>query len=199
MFRFALYYILLFLPGWSQSQNSVITGTVIGRLTGTPISNAEIALEGEGVKTQSDVNGDFRISTGILGEQVLVIRAATFMTQKLGILLEGKALPLGKLYLEEDITLEKTDNLISLTDTDLSGDVETLSSATGLLQATRDVFLSRAAFDFGQAFFRVRGYDSREGQVFINGIQMNKFFDGRPQWNNWGSTFLTLLNKIKLI
>ena len=56
----------------------------------------------------------------------------------------------------------------------------------GLLQATRDVFLNRAAFDFGQAFFRVRGYDSRNGKVLINGMPMNKFFDGRPQWNNWG-------------
>ncbi len=196
MLRFALFYILLFSSGWSQSQNSIITGTVIGRLTGTPISNAEIVLEGEGVNTQSDENGDFQITTKILGEQVLVISAATFTTQRLGIFLEGKALPLGKLYLEEDITLEKTDNLISLTDTDLSGDAETLASATGLLQATKDVFLSRAAFDFGQAFFRVRGYDSREGQVFINGILMNKFFDGRPQWNNWGGLNDVIRNQV---
>ena len=73
-----------------------------------------------------------------------------------------------------------------MTENDLSDDGETLSSSTGLLQATRDIFLTRAAFDFSQAFFRVRGYDSKEGQVLINGLAMNKFFDGRPQWNNWG-------------
>ena len=46
----------------------------------------------------------------------------------------------------------------------------------GLLQATRDVFLTKAAFDFGQAFFRVRGYDSREGQILINGLVMKQVF-----------------------
>src|SRR5690606_36126617 len=63
---------------------------------------------------------------------------------------------------------------------------ETVSLASGILQATRDVFLNRAAFDFGQAFFRVRGYDSENGAVLINGIPMNKLVDGRPQWNDWG-------------
>ena len=102
------------------------------------------------------------------------------------ILLEGKTLDLGVIFLKDDITIEQTDNLITLTESDLSDDDETVSLSAGLLQATRDVFLNRAAFDFGQAFFRVRGYDSNNGQVLINGIRMNKFFDGRPQWNNWG-------------
>ncbi len=120
------------------------------------------------------------------GPKVLNIQTSDYQFQKFELLLEGHNITLGNIYLERDVTLEKTDNLISLTEADLSDDTETLSTATGLLQATKDLFLSRAAFDFGQAFFRVRGYDSREGQVYLNGILMNKFFDGRPQWNNWG-------------
>lgn len=56
----------------------------------------------------------------------------------------------------------------------------------GLLQAHKDIFLRRAAFDFGQAFFKIRGLDSRYNAVFMNGIPMNSLFDGRPNWNQWG-------------
>src|SRR5690606_22756085 len=56
----------------------------------------------------------------------------------------------------------------------------------GLLQASRDVFLNAAAFDFSQTFFRPRGLESERGKVYVNGVEMNKLFNGRPQWSNWG-------------
>src|SRR5690606_26571012 len=52
--------------------------------------------------------------------------------------------------------------------------------------ASRDVFEQTAAFNWGQARFRVRGFDNEYGTVMINGITMNKLYDGRPQWGNWG-------------
>src|SRR5690606_11346576 len=84
-----------------------------------------------------------------------------------------------------DIATEGSENLLTLSEVDIS-DEESVSLASGLLQATRDMCLNRAAFDFSQAFFRVRGYDSENGTVLVNGIPMNKLLDGRPQWNNWG-------------
>ena len=54
-----------------------------------------------------------------------------------------------------------------------------------LLQAGRDLFLSRAAFDFSAGFFRIRGLDSRETAVFLNGVPMNRAYDGRPSWSSW--------------
>jgi hypothetical protein len=54
-----------------------------------------------------------------------------------------------------------------------------------LLQARRDLFLSRAAFDFSAGFFRIRGLDSRESAVYLNGVPMNRAYDGRPAWSSW--------------
>jgi len=48
------------------------------------------------------------------------------------------------------------------------------------------VFLNAAAFDFSSTFFRPRGLDNANGKLLINGIEMNKQFNGRPQWANWG-------------
>ncbi|MEP4948270.1 MAG: TonB-dependent receptor, partial [Flavobacteriaceae bacterium] len=128
----------------------------------------------------------FEFETSQTGAHILQISATDYLAKRLPIILESEPLNLGQIAMEKDFISEKVDNLITLTDGDLSDDVQTISGSLGLLQSTKDIFLNRAAFDFGQAFFRVRGYDSSYGDVSINGISMNKFYDGRPQWNNWG-------------
>ncbi|AEM70152.1 TonB-dependent receptor [Allomuricauda ruestringensis DSM 13258] len=167
-------------------QSTRITGQLMEKGSDAPISNAIITLENTSQEFATDSNGEFEINVSETGEQILRISALDFISKRFSVYLNGTPIDLGIIYLERDIAREQTDNLISLTDGDLSDDFESVSSSMGLLQSTRDVFLNRAAFDFGQAFFKVRGYDSRNGQVLINGVPMNKFFDGRPQWNNWG-------------
>jgi hypothetical protein len=54
------------------------------------------------------------------------------------------------------------------------------------LQSSRDAFLQAAAFNWGQARFRVRGLDSEHATMMINGVVMNKIYDGRPQWGEGG-------------
>ena len=172
---------------WCFAQTeTTISGTVMNAKTNDPIASVSIIIEGGIETTFTEITGDFNLKTSLQGEYILLIKTSDFLPKRFSVALEGGEINLGNITLEPDISIEQIDNLITLTENDLSDDESTLSSSVGLLQATRDVFLTRAAFDFGQAFFRVRGYDSREGQVLINGIKMNKFFDGRPQWNNWG-------------
>ncbi len=175
----------LSLPVFVSAQvKSVISGTVLDARSKNGIAPYEVYVEGSAVATTSFSAGYFELSTVLLGEQIVHIAATNFVAKRIPVYLKNSNLNLGSIFLEPDITLEKTDNLVTLTDSDL--DDERASMAPGLLQASRDVFLNRAAFDFGQAFFRVRGYDSQYGTVLLNGIPMNKFYDGRPQWNNWG-------------
>jgi len=160
-------------------------GKVFDIRSKAPLIDVTVTIEGTAVSLKNEVSGSFEISTSLKGEFILNMYKADFLVKRIPIYLEAQNLDLGTVFLERDISSEQTDNLVSLTDSELL-DNENDTNSSGLLQATRDVFLNRAAFDFGQAFFRVRGYDSKEGQVLINGIPMNKVFDGRPQWNNWG-------------
>ena len=167
-----------------SQENFEIKGRVLDEITKKPIVDVKIFLEGREGFVLTDELGDFKVFTG-LKKFVLMISFTDFTTKRYPLTPENSSLDLGAIYLERDITLEKTDNLIALTEADLAEDGSSLASM-GILQATKDIFLNRAAFDFGQAFFRVRGYDSENGLVLINGVPMNKMFDGRPQWNNWG-------------
>ena len=89
--------------------------------------------------------------------------------------------------LDFDTSDKKDLFIISISDDNLNSEDDGLTdNISGLLQASRDVFLSAAAFDFSATFFRPRGLDNANGKVLINGIEMNKQFSGRPQWANWG-------------
>ncbi len=169
-----------------NSQEAIIvSGYVMSTQSNQPITNAIVKVEGAQFQSHSTSDGLFELYLDQVGEVILNISAVDYLTKRIPIVAENQRIDLGNVLLLRDIAFDKTDNLITLTDSDFS-DEERAAVASGLLQATRDVFLRKAAFDFGQAFFRVRGYDSQNGKVLINGMPMNKFFDGRPQWNNWG-------------
>ena len=182
---FSILLVVLFAPLIINAQeNQTVSGMVLEKQSKEPISNAVISINNSNYKALTDLKGYFNLSIKS-GEYLLQLTAKDYVSQNIPVSLENRDIDLGTIYFERDITTEQADNLISLTDAELFDD-EISSNSSGLLQATRDVFLNRAAFDFGQAFFRVRGYDSQYGKVLLNGMVMNKLFDGRPQWNNWG-------------
>ncbi|SDL66464.1 carboxypeptidase-like regulatory domain-containing protein [Kriegella aquimaris] len=185
--RVLVLFILLFssIHLLSAQEDFVISGSVFDNRTKHPIENSSISIEGSSFSVKTNSAGAFTLKVDLSGEVILNLTGIEYELKRIPVVLEGFGVDIGTIYLEKDLTMEQADNLITLTDAELLDDEADANSA-GLLRATRDVFLNRAAFDFGQAFFRVRGYDSQNGEVLINGISMNKMFDGRPQWNNWG-------------
>ncbi|NOR87174.1 MAG: TonB-dependent receptor plug domain-containing protein, partial [Bacteroidales bacterium] len=68
---------------------------------------------------------------------------------------------------------------------DLDGDEES-ADISGILQSSRDVFVSTAGYTFGAARFRIRGYDSDNSTVMMNGVSLNDMESGRVYWSSWG-------------
>lgn len=68
---------------------------------------------------------------------------------------------------------------------DIEGDSES-HDISSLLQGSRDIYVSTAGFTFGPARYRIRGYDSENTIVMINGIPVNDAETGRPFFSNWG-------------
>ena len=185
--RISLFLVVLCCTTFLRGQGvTIISGSIKDAATKNLVQNVVIKIDGSSKEFFTDSEGYFEVKTSSTGEKYLKISALDFVSKQFMVTLNGEPIDLGDIFLEKDITLEKTANLITLTDNDLAEDDAAVSGSSGLLQSTKDIFLNRAAFDFGQAFFRVRGYDSSYGEVLLNGIPMNKFFAGRPQWNNWG-------------
>jgi hypothetical protein len=67
---------------------------------------------------------------------------------------------------------------------------------SGLLHAFNDPFTSIASFNLNSFNFRARGYDAAYIAVFINGLPMNDFENGRASYSEWGGLNNVTRNKV---
>jgi hypothetical protein len=75
--------------------------------------------------------------------------------------------------------------IITLSIDDIEGDAES-HDISSLLQGSRDIYVSTAGYTFGNARYRIRGYDSENTIVMINGIPVNDPETGRAFYSTWG-------------
>ncbi|MFT4697685.1 MAG: hypothetical protein ACI9SJ_000814 [Flavobacteriaceae bacterium] len=172
------------------AQKAFVKGRVVDTNSSEVIQNVNVRIQSSTYSTITDAQGMFFISSTDLpqGEQVLLVSKQGYLAQRVPITIQnGTTINLDPLLFEIDLTeIEAQIGIISLSDNELDQDEGTSFNISGLLQASKDVFLNAAAYDFSATFFRPRGLDNANGKVLINGLEMNKLFNGRPQWANWG-------------
>ena len=166
---------------------SRITGKIVDSNTQTPLKGVVVSIQNTPLAKITNGDGVFTIDGVPTGEQFLMVRSSGYVQQLLPITVkEGEVLDLGLILFEEDITTEQQLSLVTIIESDLGDDNSGSENTAGLLQATRDVFQQASAFNWGQARFRIRGLDNEYATTMINGVVMNKLYDNRPQWSNWG-------------
>ncbi|MCF6182758.1 TonB-dependent receptor [Lutibacter sp.] len=172
----------------SAQTTGAIEGTILESNTETPLGNVSISLQNTVIQTISKANGSFKLANVPVGKAIIEIAFEGHQIQKIPVEVKSnKTINLGVIYLELTVLEDQNANLISLSDDDLLDDGDSGADyISGLFQSSKDAFLKAAAFNFSQAWFKVRGYDSSYGAILINGIKMNKLYDGRPQWSDWG-------------
>ncbi len=187
MRRLLLIVLLLASLCLQAQQTASVLGKVIDYKTQEPLSGATASLQANGREVVTNADGFFVLDKVPEGEQYLTVSSAGYLPKSFSLkVIAGRAMDLGIITLEEDIATEQQLGLIALTDNDLADGSSGSDTSAGLLQASRDVFQQSAAFNWGPARFKMRGLDTEYGSILINGIAMNRVYDGRPQWANWG-------------
>ncbi|MES2487451.1 MAG: carboxypeptidase-like regulatory domain-containing protein, partial [Bacteroidota bacterium] len=182
----SLLFVVQAVCAWAQEAASV-QGKVVDSKTQKPIENVVATLEGTAQTALTNAEGIFVFNDVKAGSLQLVVATTGYVPQTFTLEVEaGQKLDLGVVALEDDITSEQQLSLITITDNDLGDDNSGSENTAGLLQASRDNFQQAAAFNWGLARFRIRGLDNEYSTTMINGVVMNKIYDGRPQWSNWG-------------
>jgi hypothetical protein len=170
-----------------SQQNMGVTGKIVDAKNQKPLQNVVVSITNIYLTQVTNTEGNFTFTGVANGSYLLQIKSDGYKEQLLSIeIATGQMLDMGVLILEEDQTIEQQLSLITITENDLGDDNSGSESTSGLLQASRDAFQQTAAFNWGQARFRIRGLDNEYGSTMINGITMNKIYDGRPQYSNWG-------------
>ncbi len=178
------------------SQETVVKGSVTEAISFEPIPSVTVTVEGTVLSVETNASGEFQFLEQVpLGEQVLKISKSGYVSKRYPIVVnEGQTLNITDMTLTKDVS-EVDLFTISLTDDELDSDDSGLDNISGLLQSSMDVFQRTAAFEFSSSFFKVRGLNSENGSVLINGIEMNKLYNGRPQWSDWGGLNDVLRNQ----
>lgn len=168
------------------AQNS-IKGVVVDGDSEKPLEGVVVTIENTEIRVLTNSNGVFIIDNLSNGDYMLKISFTRYESQNFPVKLSGNSVDLATIYLYKDLTEKEQDiSIVNITDDELNSDDGFTDNIAGLLQSSRDVFLRAAAFDFSATFFRPRGLDNANGKVLINGVEMNKLDNGRPQWANWG-------------
>lgn len=188
MVRPILIIVSLILGGNLAFSQQQLKGNVLDGITLEPIPNATIRIENTILNTKSNPQGEFSLTMDLAdGEYLVRVEKSGYLMKRFPIQLQsGSLLELTDLTLEVDATTISQEFIISLTDDELAQENEFVGNNAGLLQATKDVFLKAVAYDFSAVFFNPRGLDQSSSKLLINGVEMNKLYNGRPLWANWG-------------
>ncbi|MFB9051793.1 carboxypeptidase-like regulatory domain-containing protein [Formosa undariae] len=179
------------------SQNQDVSGSVKDVASFQPLQEVIIQIESTNLSTETNASGLFKLKNNtVFGEYILHVSKPGYVSKRYPIIIyEGVPLHIDDLFLQIDVTSNQEVYTILLTDDELNEDSSAADNISGLLQASQDVFQRTAAFEFSGSFFKIRGLDSSEGKLLINGVEMNSMFNGRMQWSNWGGINDVLRNQ----
>ena len=188
---FLFYTSLLF-----AQKETLISGKIIDSKSQIPLISVVITIQNTNQMQLSAADGKFQFKTNLQGDQLVLFHNQGYKDKLIAVQIqENKLIDLGIIVLEEEDEVNQQGAVISILDDDLDENNGGSESTSGLLQASKDAFQQAAAFNWGQARFRVRGLDSQYAQLLINGLTMNKAYDGRPQWGDWGGLNDVLRNQ----
>ena len=194
-FYFTIFFII-YVSGALAQNKSGFFGRIIETKSQNPLGFVVVSVQNTSLMQITETDGQFIFDSVPSGTVLLLIHSQGFKDVLLPLeIVSDQMLDLGTISLEEDQTLEQQSSIITLVESDFSDENSSSESTSGLLQSSRDVFLQSAAFNWGQARFRVRGLDSEYSTMMINGVVMNKIYDGRPQWGEWGGLNDALRNQ----
>jgi len=167
------------------------TFSIYGKITDhrrLPLLEVNVEIIGQNRSVLTNIQGNFALpipsgSTSL----VLAFSKAGYRTQTLPVEVSpGQDLILPTWAMIREVNLQEELPTIDLQDLQPIEDQFDRSQIGSVLHAQRDPFLNAAAFQWSSTFFRLRGLDSRHNAVTLNGIPMNAFDNGRPQWSSWG-------------
>lgn len=189
-----LFTFLAIWPAWLLQAQVEVSGIVVDSENALPIAAVVVTLD-DGTTAVSDNKGYFSFLEVPAGDHDFTFQGKeSYAEITLSTMVKDQGngvFDLGKVQLvptqrEEGIT-NKEDFIptITLSDGDLEQETDN-QNISGVLAASRDVFVSAAAFTFGPARFRIRGYDSENTAVYINGVPFNELENGRAFWSALG-------------
>jgi len=189
-----LFAVLAMVVSTAAFAQSTVTGTIIDGELKTPLPGVNILEKGTTNGVSSDFDGNFSIRTNST-DAVLVITYIGFLTTEItisgdtnigSIVMDPSEFGLQEIQIIASVAVDrKTPVAVSTVRT---ADIE-LKLGTQefpeVLKSTPGVYATKAGGGFGDGRINLRGFNSENVAVMINGVPVNDMENGRVFWSNW--------------
>ncbi|HZJ21644.1 MAG TPA: carboxypeptidase-like regulatory domain-containing protein, partial [Pricia sp.] len=192
-FYFAMAAFLMTAVAFSQG---TITGTVMDGKMNEPLPGASIVVQGTTNGTSTDFDGNFSIDVSE-ASGTLVVSYIGYIRKEVNFSESGD---IGLITLLEDA--ESLDEVIVTGVQDIAKDrktpvaVSTIKAAEiqeklgsqefpEILNTTPSIYATKTGGGFGDARINIRGFDTNNSAVMINGVPVNDMENGQVYWSNW--------------
>ncbi len=189
-----LVFLFLLFIGFALSSmaQQTVGGTVVDT-EGKPVPGVNIIVKGTSVGTISDIDGKYTIQVPS-SDAVLLFRFVGMVTVEKNV--KGNS--------QIDVTMQPTD--IGIAEVSILASVAedrktpvAVSSIKPLeieeklgtqeypeiLKSTPSVYATKQGGGYGDSRINIRGFDSRNVAVMINGVPVNDMENGKVYWSNW--------------
>lgn len=168
-----------------SAQQGIVKGVITGRGSGNPLEGAVLTDASGRELGNSGADGSFTVSMDA-GKPMLFINMTDYEQAIISVTVNaGETTDIGTVVLPEMAGFMVDLGTLGVTEGFSEDGFET-QSIQGVLSASADIFLSTAAYTFGPAMYRMRGYDNNYQNVSLNGFVVNDIESGAPYWSNWG-------------
>lgn len=176
----------------------VIKGRVIDAQSKKVLVGATVRVEGKSVGSVTDAKGYFELETGDAGTVVLVFQCVGYAVEKKSVAMEGGKVDLGTVgMLPEYINLadvvvkgslavdRKTPVAVSVvTARDIEEKLST-QEFPEILKSLPGIYVTKEGGAFGDGRINLRGFETENIAVMVNGVPVNEMEWGGIYWSNW--------------
>lgn len=165
------------------AQGGGITGKVVSRTGRTALAGVKVTMSPGERTTVSDAEGEFFFDDVPAGSYSLTFAAEEFEPSTIAVRVERTLRDLNMVVLVPAMPQQQLDDAIFAEfDTETTDDAQSLPTS---LSASKDIFNNIASYKFSEMRFNVRGYDSQNQDVYMNGIRLNDAMTGYTPWSLW--------------
>ncbi|GAA0892512.1 TonB-dependent receptor [Fulvivirga kasyanovii] len=181
------------------AQTGTVSGKVLDEDNGEPLIGANVRVKGTTKGSVADVGGNFKIGDVAVGSQTIVVSFIGFGEKEVEVTVnEGQNTDIGTVQMKSSaIGLSEVQVIASVAvDRKTPVAVSTIKESfiaekasnqefPELLKSTPGVYATKTGGGYGDSRINVRGFNSVNVAVLINGVPVNDMENGRVYWSNW--------------
>lgn len=192
---------MFLLAGIAVSAQGTVTGTLMDAEDGFPLSGANVIETGTNNGTVSDFDGNFSLKVSS-NQGTITVTYIGYENKTMRFNLVGGKAELGSMQVAQDANSLNEVVITASGVLDIAQDrktpvaVSTISAAEiqtklgsqefpEILNNTPSIYATKQGGGFGDARINIRGFDTQNSAVLINGVPVNDMENGQVYWSNW--------------